>query len=126
MRRAFSEMYRVLKPGRWLTVAFHNSDNRIWNAIQQALQEARFQVADVRLLDKRQMSFKQASADTVRHDLVISAIADHLRRGASVPLDSQQFREGIRSRFEERDGMYFLPDQASQYDLLAASRGRKI
>ncbi len=28
MRRCFTEYYRVLKPGRWMTVVFHNSRNR--------------------------------------------------------------------------------------------------
>lgn len=73
MQRSFSEMHRVLKPDRWITVAFHNSDRRVWNAIQQALQRAGFEIAEVRMLDKRQVSFKQASANTVRRDLVISA-----------------------------------------------------
>jgi predicted RNA-binding Zn-ribbon protein involved in translation (DUF1610 family) len=40
MTRCFQEYYRVLKPGRWMTVEFHNSKNSIWNAIQEALQHA--------------------------------------------------------------------------------------
>lgn len=209
MRRCFAEMHRVLKPGRWITVAFHNSESRVWNAVQEALREAGFEVADVRLLDKRQVSFKQASANTVRRDLVISGrreawsakgtmrstegtvsdtgssvhsalrtthrgkatshsglaagawefvrqrlrqlpipapgdeksnaatergdlalfnqmVAAHLRQGAQVPLDAQQFRSGLSEQFEERDGMYFLPDQAEAYDRLVASSKRTI
>jgi DNA-directed RNA polymerase subunit RPC12/RpoP len=37
MERCFKEYYRVLKPGRWMTVEFHNSRNSVWNAIQEAL-----------------------------------------------------------------------------------------
>src|SRR5690606_24372891 len=51
MVSAFRELYRVLKAGRWITVAFHNSKNVVWNAIQEALGQAGFVVADVRTLD---------------------------------------------------------------------------
>jgi len=73
MTECFREYYRVLKPGRWMTVEFHNSKNSVWNAIQEALQAAGFVIADVRTLDKRQGSFKQVtSANAVKQDLVIS------------------------------------------------------
>ncbi len=73
MAECFREYYRALKPGRWMTVEFHNSKNSIWNAIQEALQAAGFVVADVRTLDKKQGSFKQVtSANAVKQDLVIS------------------------------------------------------
>lgn len=74
MSACFREYYRTLKPGRWMTVEFHNSKNSIWNAIQDALQAAGFVVADVRILDKQQGSFKQVStAGAVKQDLIISA-----------------------------------------------------
>ena len=34
MREAFIEVHRVLKPGRWVTVVFHNSHNAVWFTIQ--------------------------------------------------------------------------------------------
>jgi DNA modification methylase/DNA-directed RNA polymerase subunit RPC12/RpoP len=74
MSRCFAEYYRVLKPGRWMTVEFHNSKNAVWNAIQESLQRAGFIVADVRTLDKKQGSFKQiTSTSAVKQDLIISA-----------------------------------------------------
>jgi DNA modification methylase len=74
MTQCFSEYYRVLKPGRWMTVEFHNSKNTVWNSIQVALQHAGFVVADVRTLDKQQGSFKQVtSGGSVKQDLIISA-----------------------------------------------------
>lgn len=74
MTRCFREYYRLLKPGRWMTVVFHNSKNSVWNAIQEALQDAGFVVADVRILDKKQGTFKQVtSGGAVKQDLVISA-----------------------------------------------------
>lgn len=74
MRRAFAEYYRVLKPGRWMTVVFHNSKNLVWTAIQEAIGSAGFVVADVRTLDREQGSFNQVTAaGAVKQDLVISA-----------------------------------------------------
>ena len=74
MQASFAEFRRVLKPGRWITVEFHNSKNAVWNAIQEAILRAGFVVADVRILDKKQVSFKQATtAGAVKQDLVITA-----------------------------------------------------
>ncbi|MEJ5241101.1 MAG: DUF559 domain-containing protein [Anaerolineales bacterium] len=74
MEACFREFYRVLKPGRWMTVEFHNSQNRVWNAIQEAILRAGFIVADVRSIDKQQGTFNQVTASgAVRQDLIISA-----------------------------------------------------
>ena len=174
MRRSFASAYAALKPGRWMTVEFHNSSNAVWNAIQEAIQRAGFVVADVRILDKQQGSFKQyGAAGTVKQDLVISAykplarleqrfmreagteqgawdfmrehlgqlpvfvesngrvevvaerqnyllfdrmVAFHIQRGATVPMSAAQFYSGLRSRFLERDDMYFTELQGAEYD----------
>jgi DNA modification methylase len=174
MERCFAEFYRILKPGRWMTVVFHNSQNRIWNAIQEAIMRAGFVIADVRTLDKKQGTFKQVTSTTaVKQDLVISAykpneglekrfelekgteeavwdfvrthlkqlpvfvkkdgkaevivarqnyllydrmVAFHVQRGVAVPMGAADFYAGLRQRFPERDGMYFLPDQVVEYD----------
>lgn len=34
----------------------------------------------------------------------------------TVPLSAAEFYQGLELRFSERDGMYFLPDQANEYD----------
>ncbi|MHB9129933.1 MAG: DNA methyltransferase [Armatimonadota bacterium] len=73
MTRCFQQYYRALKPGRWMTVEFHNSANTVWNAIQEALERAGFVVADVRVIDKQQGSFNQVStASATKVDLIIS------------------------------------------------------
>ena len=173
MRRCFSEYYRVLKPGRWITIVFHNSRNAVWNAIQEALQVAGFVVADVRTLDKQQGSYRQVTSTATKQDLVISAykanggleerfqlsagtdqgvwdfvnthlknlpifdqsgnrgktiaertdfrlydrmVSFHVLRGVMVPLSASHFYAGLASRFDTRDGMYFLDHQAAEYD----------
>ena len=74
MTACFREAYRVLKPGRWMTVEFSNTKASVWNSIQTALTEAGFIVANVSALDKKQGSFKAVTTPTaVKQDLVISA-----------------------------------------------------
>ena len=74
MLESFRELHKALKPGRWMTVEFSNSQASVWNAIQTSLQEAGFVVANVAALDKQQGSFKAVTTTTaVKQDLVISA-----------------------------------------------------
>jgi ubiquinone/menaquinone biosynthesis C-methylase UbiE len=58
MKAAFLEYYRVLKPGKWMTVEFSNTSAAVWNGIQTAISQAGFVIASVTALDKRQGSFK--------------------------------------------------------------------
>jgi 16S rRNA G966 N2-methylase RsmD len=174
MKSCFSEYYRVLKPGRWMTVVFSNTQAAVWNGIRTALQEAGFVIANVSALNKMQGSFNAVSnATSVKQDLVITAykpngglearflkaggqvdsvwdfVRTHLgylpsvkmkggelefiqerdpriifdrmvswfiKHGFPVPLSSQEFQSGLFQRFEQRDGMTFLPDQAAEYD----------
>lgn len=74
MTNCFTEMYRIIKPNRWITVVFHNSKASVWNAIQDAMTRAGFVVAQVTVLDKKQGSFNQVSSPSaVKNDLVINA-----------------------------------------------------
>ena len=72
MQRCFAEYYRVLKPGRWMTVVFHNSHNSVWIAIQEALTAAGFVVASVATLNKQQGSYRQVTSAAMKEDLVVS------------------------------------------------------
>jgi len=174
MCNCFKTMERALKPGRWITVEFHNSRNSIWTAIQEALTHAGFVVADVRILSRNLGSLNQiTSSNAVKQDLIISAykpekhledefeviagtekgvwefishhlrqlpiivanngkieplaerqnyllfdrmVAFHVQRGVGVPYSAAEFYSGLRQRCPERDGMYFLPEQVSEYD----------
>ncbi len=74
MFRCFSEYFRTLKPGHWMTVEFHNTQNAVWSSIQEALQRAGFVVADVRVLDKKIKTHTQRTAGgSVNKDLAITA-----------------------------------------------------
>lgn len=181
MTDCFREAYRILKPGRWMTVEFSNTSAAVWNSIQKALSDAGFIVANVAALDKQQGSFKAVTTPTaVKQDLIISAykpndgfeerfiqeagtetgvwdfvrthlkylsvakvrdgklvtvserdprllfdqlVAYYFRKGLNVPISSQDFQEGLARRFDERDGMYFLPEQSPEYDRRKATAG---
>ncbi len=43
-------------------------------------------------------------------------IAFFVRRGVAVPISGPDFFSGLNARYPRRDGMYFLPDQVSEYD----------
>lgn len=75
LNACYAEFYRVLKPGRWITTEFHNSQNSVWMAIQEALGRAGFVVADVRALDKGSSHtiHQDSKLNTTKVDLVISA-----------------------------------------------------
>ena len=74
MEACFDEFFRILKLGRWITVEFHNSQNSVWNSIQESLQKSGFVIADVRVLDKQKGTTKQLSTTgAVKQDLIISA-----------------------------------------------------
>ncbi|MCW3102302.1 MAG: hypothetical protein JWO09_742 [Bacteroidetes bacterium] len=52
MEECFKEYYRVLKPGKWMTVEFSNTSAAIWNALNIALQKAGFVIASINALNK--------------------------------------------------------------------------
>ena len=114
MQRCFEEYQRVLKPGRWITVVFHNSKNAVWTAIQEAMLAAGFVVADVRTMDKRQGSYKQVTSTAVKQDLVISAYKPN---------------DGLEERFTltkgtEEGAWDFLRTHLGQLPVFVAKEGR--
>ncbi len=73
MRRSFAECFRVLKPGRWMTVEFHNTRADVWNSLQQVLGSSGFQVERVGVLDKGSTTIlEDIRPGAARGDLIIS------------------------------------------------------
>lgn len=74
MTSCFKKAYKLLKPGKWITIEFSNTSAIVWNNIQTALLDSGFIVANVSVLDKKKGSFKALTTPTaVKQDLVISA-----------------------------------------------------
>ena len=71
MGGAMREISRVLKPGGWATVVFHNTDRKIWQAIRDAADGAGFTFHEAASLDRRQQSHKgykgRSGSENVAH-----------------------------------------------------------
>ena len=76
MHQAMSECYRVLKPGRWLSLCYHDTSAGTWTLIQDIMAEVGFIVesaGEAIYIDTEQKSFNQILADKVnKRDLVIN------------------------------------------------------
>ena len=77
LRGAFAEAFRILTPGRYMSVVFGNSSGSIWGLVQRALREAGFKAAPVHvaILDKGQRSVKglnSGSEGVVTVDLIVT------------------------------------------------------
>ena len=75
--RSFEEAWRVLKPGKCMSVVFGNSSGRIWGLVQRALRNSGFRATPVHvaILDKGQRSVKGLSSGregVVTVDLVVT------------------------------------------------------
>jgi DNA modification methylase len=84
MSGSMREIHRVLKPGAWATLVFHNTDPEIWRAIQAAAEKAGFQIEDAGALDRKQQSHKgykgRAEQEDVAHfDVIMSMRKQELR-----------------------------------------------
>ena len=73
MSKSYREFFRILKPGKWMTVEFSNTNAGIWNSIQQAITRAGFVIANVSALNKGQGGMRSITTTTaVKQDLAIS------------------------------------------------------
>lgn len=73
LTRAFSEVHRVLRPGRWLTVTFANKNSRVWDALLAACAEAGFELVNITTLSPISRAYNQIWAGPApKTDLVIN------------------------------------------------------
>ena len=77
LRDSFKEAWRVLKPGKHMSVIFGNSSGRIWGLVQRAIRDAGFKETPthIAILDKGQRSVKglnSGSEGVVTVDLVLT------------------------------------------------------
>lgn len=108
MQAAFSEIFRVLKPGRWATVEFNNSDGAVFEAIKQSIRKAGFEIANMLLLDKEQKTFKQVKGAEGVEDVVDKDVLFNLHKPAIVRADvraedhdfEQQLADAVRQHLQ--------------------------
>jgi 16S rRNA G966 N2-methylase RsmD len=110
MAASMHEIHRVLKPGAWATLVFHNTDPDVWRAIQSAAEEAGFQIEDAGALDRKQQSHKgykgRAEQEEVAHFDVIMSMRKHEARRAPQPRP-RPLKEGIEQFVQ--DAYHALP-----------------
>lgn len=115
MNNSFKEFYRVLKPGKWLTIEFSNTSASVWNSIQNALQEVGFIVANVAALDKQQGSFNAVTSTTaVKQDLVITCFKP-----------SDKFSLKFSGNANEKDSVWDFVDEYLMHLPIHLEKGSK-
>ena len=77
MAGSMSEMARVLKPGGWASVVFHNTDGAVWRSLSGAAWAAGFEFHEASSLDRKQQSHKgykgRRGTENVAHfDVVVN------------------------------------------------------
>jgi len=74
MENGFKTIHAALKPGRWVTIEFSNTNSYVWNIVQTSLENSGFIIGNVSSLDKKQGGMATIrSRIAVLKDLVISA-----------------------------------------------------
>ncbi len=72
MTKALGEMYRVLKPNRWMSMAFHNSSAKVWDALYRSIIDSGFVLIGTQILDRKHATLKQLVSDNaVGYDVVL-------------------------------------------------------
>ena len=94
MKQAIAECYRVLKPGRWLSLCYHDTSEGTWTLVQDIMAEVGF-IADTSesalFIDTGQKSYNQLTADKVtKRDLVINFRKPKLYELAAVTISGDE------------------------------------
>ena len=120
MRLVLQECFRVLRPGRWLSICYHDTSEGTWEQLQQMLNDIGF-VADTSgaalFIDTGQKSIKQVIADKVtKRDLVINFRKPKQGEG----------RSGLRFTGEEDQQTFRQKAQGVMREFLKSHPGTSI
>lgn len=80
MAGAMHEIARVLKPGGWATVVFHNTDAAVWSALRDAAASAGFEFHEASSLDRKQQSHKGYKGRSGNEDVAHFDVVMNLRK----------------------------------------------
>jgi|GEM_PF-1866398 len=73
LRSVFSECFRVLKPGKWMTVTFANKDPVVWDGLMSACRSAGFSLVAAAPMKRSAPSLTETTMHTApKADLVLS------------------------------------------------------
>ena len=80
MSASMKEISRVLKPGGWATVVFHNTDGQVWSALSEAASAAGFEFHEAASLDRKQQSHKGYKGRDGHEDVAHFDVVMNLRK----------------------------------------------
>lgn len=100
MTRSLKEMARVLKPGGWATVVFHNTDAGIWEAIRNSAAKAGFDFHEATSLDRRQQSHKGYKGRGGSEDVAHFDVVFNLRKPVSRVKTARTWRKAPEINLE--------------------------
>ena len=83
LRASFEHAARILRPGGRAVLAFSNSDDLVWDAVQRALADSGLSTTSVHLLDKGQPSIKGVKGLTGKEHVTSLDLLLCLRHGKS-------------------------------------------
>lgn len=110
MHQSMEECYRVLKPGRWISLCYHDTSEGTWSLIQDMMAEVGF-IPDMSdsavFIDSTKKTYNQYNADKVtKRDLVVNFRKPKLKETANeiTITDKEEmstFNEKLRSIIRE-------------------------
>ena len=113
MSRAMGEISRVMRPGAWASLQFHNSDDAVWSSIQNAVDSAGLRVEAAVVMDKGQASFKGLRHEDKGEKVANFDLVMHLASGAQAGAGTQR-READRAEIEQELMEYVAHQPASR------------
>lgn len=91
-----TEAFRLLKPGRWLTIAFTSTQASVWHKLQTILQQVGFVIANISNFYHKSNHSRAINPSAVKQDLMIQAYKPNA----------------------EQDNLIFRPEQILEYECL--------
>jgi len=133
MRSAMKEVFRVLKPGRWISLCYHDTSEGTWGLVQDIFAEVGFlpdKAATSLHIDTSQRSMQQRKADKViKRDLVINfrkPKPGEVTAAVAITGDEDKatFSEKVRQIIREYLGTYPGASKDRIYDEVVSSMVR--
>ena len=113
MSQAMGEISRVMRPGAWASLQFHNSDDAVWSSIQNAVDSAGLRVEAAVVMDKGQASFKGLRHEDKGEKVANFDLVMHLASWAQAEAGTQR-READRAEIEKELMEYVAHQPASR------------
>lgn len=109
MTESFAEIYRALKPGRYASIAFNNTNDSVWRAIQAAIGDAGFRIQSTSGLDKVHRSIKgvkgqQGIEEIALFDVIMNVERPQRFGSTAVSTEQEELEPLLREVFREHLG----------------------